>query len=119
MNLDHPFHFDAQGRTATTDPSDHMRDLLEQLLLTRSGERVNRPDFGTGALQLLWSPNSPELAAALQFSIQAAVQTWLGDLVDVQRLEVTSSDASLRIDMDYVIRASGERRSDSFPPGQP
>ena len=119
MNLDFPFHFDARGRTATTDRADHVRDMLEQLLLTGAGERVNRPEFGSGAMQLLWSPNRPELAAALQFSIQAAVQTWLGDLVEVERLEVISEDSTLRIELDYMIRASGERRSDSFSAGRP
>lgn len=119
MNIDFPFHFDAQGRTATTNTSDHVRDMLEQLLLTGPGERVNRPEFGSGALQLLWAPNSPELGAALQFAIQAAVQTWLGDVIDVQRLEVFSDDSTLRIEVDYVIRADGEKRSDSFQRERP
>ena len=52
------------------------------------GERVNRPDFGSGLLQLVFAPNSPELAAALQFTVQAALQRWLGDVIEVQRLEV-------------------------------
>lgn len=114
MNLDYPFHFDAAGRTATTSTSDHVRDMLEQLLLTSPGERVNRPDFGSGVLQLLFGPNSPELAAALQFSVQAAIETWLGDVVQVQELQVTSNDATLRIYLEYVIRSTGEQRADTF-----
>ena len=64
--------------------------MIEQLLFTNPGERVNRPDFGSGLLQMVFAPNSPELAAALQFTMQAALQRWLGDVIEVQNLEVTA-----------------------------
>ena len=60
MNIDFPFHSDSRGRTATTDDDDHIRDMIEQFLFTNPGERVNRPDFGSGLLQLVFAPNSPE-----------------------------------------------------------
>jgi phage baseplate assembly protein W len=114
MDLDYPYHFDGRGRTATTDESDHVRDMIEQLLFTNPGERVNRPDFGSGILQLIFAPNSPELAAALQLTVQAALQRWLGDVIEVQTLEVTSEEATLRVDLEYRIRRTGERRVDTF-----
>ena len=85
MNVDYPYRFDARGRTAETDTSDHIRDMIEQVLFTSPGERVNRPDFGSGLLQLVFAPNSPELAATVQFTTQAALQRWLGDLIEVQQ----------------------------------
>ena len=117
MNIDFPFQFDARGRTAVTDDSDHIRDMIELLLFTNPGERVNRPDFGSGILQLVFAPNSPELAATLQFTMQAALQQWLGDVIEVQRLDVMSEDATLRVDLQYAIRRTGERRSDTFVKG--
>ena len=48
MQLDYPFHFDGRERTAETGTDDHVRDMIEQLLFTQPGERVNRPDFGSG-----------------------------------------------------------------------
>ena len=65
VNIDFPFHIDGRGRTATTDDDAHIRDMIEQLLFTAPGERVNRPDFGSGLLQMVFAPNSPELAAAV------------------------------------------------------
>jgi phage baseplate assembly protein W len=112
MQIDFPFHFDARGATATTDAYDHVRDLLEQLLFTAPGERINRPDFGCGLLQLVFAPNSPELAAVVQHTTQAAIAQWLGDLVEVRSLEVEARDARLRVRLDYVVRATGELRSD-------
>lgn len=114
MNIDFPFHFDGRGRTATTDDNDHICDMIEQFLFTNPGERVNRPDFGSGLLQMIFAPNSPQVAAALQFTVQAGLSRWLGDLIEVQALEVTSEDASLRVGIQYVVRRTNERRIETF-----
>ena len=114
MNIDFPFHFNNLGRTATTSDDDHIRDMIEQLLFTNPGERVNRPDFGSGLLQLVFAPNSPELAATVQFTMQAALQRWLGDLIDVQELEVTSEDSRLQVFLQYAVKRSGEQRTETF-----
>ncbi len=113
-NIDFPFHFDNSGRTATANDDDHIRDMIEQLLFTNPGERVNRPDFGSGLLQMVFAPNSPELAATLQFTMKAALQQWLGDLIEVQALEVSSEDSSLRVVLQYVVRRTSETRTESF-----
>ncbi len=114
INIDYPFHFDSRGRTALTDYDDHIRDMIEQFLFTNAGERVNRPDFGSGLLQMVFAPNSPELAAALQHTIQAGLQRWLGDLIEVRALEVTSQDAKLRVELQYLVRRTGDVRTESF-----
>ena len=114
MNIDFPFDFDARGCTASTGDEDHIRDTIEQFLFTQPGERVNRPDFGSGLLQLVVAPNSPELAAALQVTIQAGLQQWLGELVEVGKLEVTSEDAALRVDLSYIVRRTQERQTAQF-----
>src|SRR5882724_4487987 len=111
MQIDSPFHFDLQKRTATTSIEDNVRDMIEQLLFTNPGERVNRPDFGSGLLQMVFAPNSPELAAALQFTTQAALQQYLGSVIEVRSLEVTAEDAKLSVQLKYLVRASGETRN--------
>ena len=108
MQIDFPFHFDPRGRTAATDENDHIRDMIEQLLFTNPGERVNRPDFGSGLLQLIFAPNSAELAATCQFTMQAGLQQWLGDLIEVQTLEVTSENSELRINLRYLVRRTNQ-----------
>jgi len=111
MNIDYPFHIDGRGRTALTDEDDHIRDMIEQFLFTDPGERVNRPDFGGGLRKLVFAPNSAELAAALQFTVQAGLQRWLADLIEVRKLEVTSEEAELRIEIVYVVRRTQEERT--------
>jgi phage baseplate assembly protein W len=108
MNIDYPFHFDNRGRTAQIGDAGHIREMIEQLLFTSPGERVNRPDFGSGLMQMVFAPNSPEIAAALQFTVQGALQRWLGDLIDVEKLEVDASDSTLSITLQYSVKATGE-----------
>jgi len=108
MNIDFPFHFDARGRTAGAGEDKHIRDMIEELLLTNPGERVNRPDFGSGLMQMVFAPNSPEVAAALRFSMQGALQRWLGDLIEVQDLQVTAEDSALRIVIQYRKRSTNQ-----------
>jgi hypothetical protein len=114
MNIDFPFHFDGRGRTASTGDDEHICDMLEQLIFTSPGERVNRPDFGSGILQLIFAPNSPELAATLQFTVQAAIQRWLGDVVEVRNLEVAAENATLRVAVQYLVRRTGQLQTGVF-----
>ena len=108
MDIDFPFHFDGRGRTAETGMDDHIRDMIEQFIFTNPGERVNRPDFGSGLQQLIFAPNSPELASALQFTMQAGINRWLGDLIELRALDVQSEDSQLRITVSYVVRRTNE-----------
>jgi uncharacterized protein len=117
VEFDFPFHIDAAGDTASTDYDEHVRDMIEQLLFTNPGERVNRPDFGSGLLDLVFSPNTPEVAAALDVAVQAALQRWLGDVIEVQSLTVDSEEATLRVDLRYVVKATGTVREDVITGG--
>lgn len=130
-NVGLPFHFDARGRTA--EPGDarasggdpaarrsthrddaHVRDLIEQVLFTAPGERVNRPDFGTGLLQLLFAPNSDTLASATQLLVRGALQQWLGEIIQVEDVRVEAEDAILRVTVEYVVTRTQEREAATF-----
>jgi phage baseplate assembly protein W len=112
--LDHPFHTDGQGRSATTGADDHVRDMIYQVLFTNPGERVNRPDFGCGLLQLVFEPNSEALATATQFLVQGALQRWLSDVIQVEGVQVTAREAQLVVDVVYVRRDTGQREQVLF-----
>ncbi len=114
INIDFPFQFDGRGRTATTDNNDQICGMIEQFLFTNSGERVNRPDFGSGLLQMVFESNSPALASTLQLTVQSGLQQWLGDLIDVQALQVTSEESTLRVSIRYMVRRTGEVLTGTF-----
>ncbi len=114
IDIDFPFRVDRRGRTADVGYDGHIRDLIELVLFTSPGERVMRPDFGCGLLDLVFEPNSPELAATLQLSIHAQLERWLGDVIQVEAVVVESNDNVLRVRVAYVVRATGDRRTETF-----
>lgn len=114
MNIDFPFQVDGRGRTAATDDQDHIRDMIEQLLFTNPGERVNRPDFGSGLLQMVFQPNSTELAAALQFTLQASLQQVLGSVIQLQAVKVDAIDSTLQVTVQYIVRTDQQVQTAQF-----
>jgi uncharacterized protein len=114
MQIDHPFHIGPLGRTAATDEDDHLRDLVEQVLFTAPGERVNRPDFGSGLMQLVFGPASDEIATATHFLVQGALQQWLGDRIAVDSVDVEARDAAIVVTVQYTVRRTRQRRVARF-----
>jgi len=113
-NVDFPLRFDGRGRTATADDEKHVRDLVEQVLFTSPGERVNRPTFGSGLLRMVFEPGGDALAAAAQLNVQGALQQWLADVILVQEVSVESDDTTVRVAVRYVLRRTQEPRVATF-----
>jgi phage baseplate assembly protein W len=114
MQIAFPLRIDQNRRTADTDYDTHVRDMLEQLLFTAPGERVMRPTFGSGVMQLVFAPNSPELAATTQFLVEGALHQWLGDVIELHGVDITAEDATLRVEIRYVVKATQQARTDTF-----
>jgi phage baseplate assembly protein W len=112
--LNYPFFIDGRGRTATTDRNRHVRQMIEQVLFTNPGERVNRPDFGCGLRRLVFMPSSQPLAAATQVLVKSALQQWLQNEIQVERVEVTAADNQITVTVAYIDRGSGLHQADQF-----
>jgi uncharacterized protein len=114
MNFNFPYQFDGRGRTEQASPQDYVTQLVEQVLFTSPGERVNMPDFGSGVLQLAFAQNSMQIAAATQFAVQAALQKWLSNFVKVQSVTVSSQEAVLNVSVTYSLRNSDLTQVETF-----
>lgn len=114
FHIRHPLGFDARGRTATVGEDAHVRQLIEAVLFTAPGERVGRPDFGSGLGQLVFSPGGDQVAAATAALVQGALQRWLGDVIAVESVEASAEDSTLRVTVRYVLRRSGEAAVATF-----
>jgi len=117
MNLDFSYHFDSRGRTAGTVDDDHIRDMIEQVLFTLPGERVNRPTFGSGLMQLVFQPNSDELTGTTQLLVQGALQQWLGELIEVNIVQVENYESTLQVTVQYTIRRTQQSQAAQFKRG--
>src|SRR5215213_2652633 len=115
-DLDYPFGFGPDGRTATTSQQDHVRDMVEQVLFTAPGERVNRPDFGSGLLGLLFEPNAEALAAATRARVEGALNRWLVEEIQLDGVIVRPDDTRLEVTVQYVVRQTQERRTEPMAP---
>jgi uncharacterized protein len=114
MHIGYPYRIDSRGRTARPTTNDHIRELIEQVLFTTPGERVNRPDFGSGLQQLVFAPAGDEMATTTQFLVQGALQQWLGDVIQVEAVQVQSEEATLRVTVQYVVRNNQQRYTAHF-----
>jgi phage baseplate assembly protein W len=109
-----PFRVSPAGTTATATADDHVRQMVEQVLFTSPGERVNRPDFGCGLLTFPFEPASLERLAVLEALIRANLEQWLGDVIVLGDLAVTVDDATVTIVVSYVVRQTGQQVRDVF-----
>ena len=88
--------------------------MIEQLLFTAPGERVMRPDFGSGVAQLVFAPYSIELAGATEMLVRGTIQRWLGDVVNLLGIRVEADDAALRVTLQYQLLRDGRVLTESF-----
>ncbi len=117
-----PLRLDSRGRTALDADDQYVRGLVEHVLFTAPGERVNRPDFGSGIGRLVFAPIGDAIAQSTQALVQAALQRWLGDMIRVETVEVTAVDSRLDVVVQYLpILATdpGQRRTVMVTGGVP
>jgi phage baseplate assembly protein W len=102
----------SSGRVAEErDYERYVKSVIYQVLLTRPGERINRPTFGAGIRALVFAPLSDANAAIAQTSIYAALKEWLDDLIRTDDVRVRVVEPStLEVTVAYLIRATHERR---------
>lgn len=117
MQIAYPLQVSAYGRLASAEYEEHVVQMIEQFLFTMPGERVNRPDFGCGIMEMVFDPASEGMASATQFLIQSGLQQWLGDLIQVEAVQVAGRDGKLLIAVQYVLRETQQRRVAHFERG--
>lgn len=113
-----PLAVNSYGRLADPEYEQHVEQMIELVLFTAPGERVNRPDFGCGLLQLLFGPDTEVVASATEYLVRGALQKWLGDVLTVRKVEVEAEARSgaLRIHLAYVLLRDPLVRTVTFEP---
>jgi hypothetical protein len=111
-HLAFPYGFDAEGRSARVayGSDEHLKDMLELLILTLLGERVMRPELGSPVLQLVFAGGEGPKALALKSSLEAAISQWLGHVLRLDSLTASflEADAVLEIVVHYKSRQTGQ-----------
>jgi len=79
----------AFNQTFTT--SEQIKYNIKNLLLTKKGERIMQPEFGSGLQELLFDFNDSTLATKIESVIVESVDNWL-PYVTIQQIDVESSN---------------------------
>ena len=78
----------AFNQTFTTN--EQIKSNVKNLLLTKKGERVMQPEFGSGLQELLFDFNDDTLSGKIEDAITAALEQWL-PYVTVEQIDVEST----------------------------
>jgi len=111
-----PFRIDPDARQAAQAGYEaHVAQLIQQVLLTSPGERVDLPELGCGLRALIFAPASDALSATVRLLVQQALERWLAEHLTVQSVEVLPPEASageneLLVQIDYVLLATQAAR---------
>ncbi len=114
MNKSFPFQFDIYGHIASCDEDKHIRDMLEQILFTMPGERINRPDFGCGISLMVFGSTTPEFINVKKTQIHSQIQQLLGHLIKVNNLEISVEESLVNILINYTVFKNQEQSSVEF-----
>lgn len=113
-----PFRITEAGAQTSTR-ADHIREQIMQVLFTSPGERVFRPEFGFGARQHVFEPNSIQLWEAVKSRLQGSLTEALAGEVDPKTLQIevgATPDApeKLLVRITYVLAALQKEESHAF-----
>jgi phage baseplate assembly protein W len=104
-----PLRIDDLGQVASQTGDMNIHAKIMEVLMTAQGERVHLPEFGCGLRNLVFDPNNDILAATTEFTINAALQRWLGDEILVESVNVASEEMEVTIEVGYLRRDQLER----------
>jgi uncharacterized protein len=113
-----PFAMTSQG-AETSGRADHIREQIMQVIFTSPGERVFRPEFGFGARQHVFEPNSVALREAVSSRLHGSLVEALAGEVDPKTLRVTAeappgSPEQLLVKITYVLAAIQKEETHEF-----
>jgi len=107
---------DENGRLQYAHDDDSIREVIRNILLTRPGERLMRPQFGAGLLDFIHQPNNVTTRAIMANVVRKAIEQW-ETRVRVESVEVlpdSSRLSTVQIIIRYSMRHAPQPRQLTF-----
>ena len=70
---------------------DQAKSNIKNLLLTKRGERILQPEFGSGLQSLLFEPNVDDLEGRIEDTINESLEQWL-PYITAEEIDIESTD---------------------------
>jgi phage baseplate assembly protein W len=90
---------------------DQVKSNIKNLLLTKRGERIMQPEFGSGLQEVLFEFNDDDLSQRIEETITTAIDRWIPS-VSIESIIVESTDAlkdSNQVNISLTFRVNGNQ----------
>ncbi|RJP21171.1 MAG: baseplate protein [Deltaproteobacteria bacterium] len=98
-----PIQIDDTGGIRMRSREHDIREAIGIVLGTRLGERVMRPEFGSGLADLVFDPNDANLAGRIEFLVRKALERWEPRIV-LKEVRARPAGERMEIDVRYIVR---------------
>jgi phage baseplate assembly protein W len=112
-----PMGVDSRGGILMSRSVADIEEALTLILSTAPGERRMRPEFGCNLHSLVFSPMDTSTLGMIRYYVTQAIRRWEPrvDLKDVRVKVAPKQDGVLLINIDYVVRATLDKRTLVYP----
>lgn len=112
-----PVNVGSDGRIATSEYEQDIREAIWIILSTPKGERVMRPDFGCGIHDFVFASVNISTLTLIESSVREVLTLW-EPRVEVMSVKVTTDEidkGKLLINIDYKVRTTNNPFSLVYP----
>ncbi|NLF04526.1 MAG: GPW/gp25 family protein [Actinomycetales bacterium] len=112
-----PLGVDHTGALRMTSGGGDLADSISVVLMTAPGERLMRPQFGCRIWDLLFEPVTANLVGLIREAVRDALAQWEPriEVEDVRPVPDDDDPGLVRIEIDYRVRATNDRRNLVYP----
>lgn len=115
--LGFPLRVDRTGGLALVTGSEDINEAITLILSTAPGERPMRPNFGCGIHDYVFESVDSYVVGRLEREIRIAIDRW-EPRIELRQITIDTSNAAdgeLPIELEYVVRATNDRRNLVYP----
>jgi phage baseplate assembly protein W len=114
IGLSLPLQMTSNTFNQTYDNLIQLKSNVRNLLLTKKGERIGQPNFGTNLHRLLFEPNDDSLEDKIFQAVDSAIRLWLPQLsINEINIEATNEMKDLN-EVSVSITFTANYNSQSF-----
>jgi phage baseplate assembly protein W len=94
---------------------------IKNLLLTKRGERIMQPNFGSGLQELLFEFNDDALAEKIEDTVTSALENWLpyirGDQIDIGATDLDKDNNTVNVSIKFRVLGNPDLNTVTFNVG--
>jgi phage baseplate assembly protein W len=97
---------------------DQVKSNIKNLLLTKKGERILQPEFGSGLQELLFEFNDDNLETRIEETITQALELWLPyievDSIDIEQTDELKDRNRVNVSITFAIAGNPQLNEVTF-----